>query len=125
MRVGAALLILIPVAFCQESPASTTSGFPIQPLHAQLAQASPGVSPQAGSESFATPTFIVQPGPPPVFIGEPESRRPIHPTDSRPELPDFEPPDGAAELRVDPSVEGSDDERGRGISGEKAGTEGK
>ena len=119
IKWGAALFILVSLAPTQGSPPGTSSVLQSRPL----AQVSAGAAPQAGLGSLTAPTLIVQPGPPPVPIGEPQLRRPDPPGDARPALPDFESGDGAAELRVGPSSVEGVDKPDRDVSGKKAGSE--
>jgi hypothetical protein len=107
MRLGcaglaAALLGLASMATSQGTPVGPTRLFPAQRLHAQ---AGTGPGPQAGLETTVAPALVVQPGPPPVPLGEPQAGRPGPPGESRPTLPDFESDTDAATLGISPSVE--------------------
>lgn len=93
--------------------ASVTPGlYFIQPAYAQAAP--------AGFGSTITPALEVQPGPPPVPLGEPLPRRPSPPRDSRPPLPDYESDADGANLKVGPSVDSPVHGEGQ-TSGRKAG----
>ena len=107
--LGLVLLTAASAAASQVALPHATAPFSLQSFYAQ---ASP-----SGFGSSIAPALEVQPGPPPVPIGEPRPRSPGPPGSARPPLPDYESSADVPNVRVEPSLEGE-------ASGRKAAAEG-